>query len=189
MIDWIVGMWFGFWGLWLTWPALCAIFFWGVWGELDDGHLVNAISTIAISVLFWNVFDIPAVTIPYFGWAIEAHWIYAVLFIPVGFIWSFRRYKIFVTKRVASVAGKSTDKDALRRELEIKNNLNRMITWVLSWPVGMVSRAFEDIIFTLKDIALTFCKGIYNRILEKALSILPEVEEDDTVTGSAVRNH
>lgn len=197
MIDWIVGtvsfLWFGFWGLWLTWPALLVLFGWGIWGELDDGLTVNVISTVALSYVFWQIFDIPALTIPlsligFENWSVGAHWVYAVLFLPIGFIWSFRRYKIFCIKYVMNT--KSTDRDDVRNELEIKNNLDKVLSWVLSWPVGMVSRLFEDIIFTIKDIALTICKGIYNRILEKALSLLPEPpKKNDTITGFTRRNY
>jgi len=173
MWEWIVGVWIGFWGLWITWPALCAIFFWGIWGELDDGLIVNAASTILLSFLFWNTFDIPAVWIPYVEWTVAAYWIYLILFFPIGFVWSFRRYKIHATKCVAKNAGRLT-KEEMRRELEIKNNLDRVISWVLSWPVSMISRVFEDIIFTLKDIVMTLCKNIFNRILEKALKLIPD---------------
>ncbi len=178
-MEFVLGLWAGF----LIWPYLwmvvIGIFAWGSWGELDDGYIVNWLSCLLICAILWGVF--PFIQTYAIG--------ILVLYIPFGLLWSFWRYRAFCKKQIAvNEARKSIKygqptimtKDELRHRLKITSNIDRVLAWVFSWPIGIPARALEDIIMMVKDFILTFCSNIYTKILETSLTTV----SDDVIKES-----
>jgi len=168
--------------LWMfTWPAVGFIVAAAIWCEHRDSHGWTVISTIVLSVILWKMF---ALTSEQVMWG-------AALYIPIGFMWSFWRWKLHCDKIANEYAsGKAQKamarnvrsdrngkvdpaeqeraKQELRREIfdrvDPRRHVDKMIYWVMGWPFSLVERALSDLLNFVETLIRTTMQQTYQRI-------------------------
>jgi hypothetical protein len=179
ILAFILMIWGGLmWAFW-SWGFLAAIFIWGIWGELDDEDdaFVRGVASILISLFSWKFFGIPDQLMIY----------YAIAYIPIGFVWSFWRYRVWTKYKLGRMTTTSYTKEEIEMQLGIKENSSLCVAWVTSWPLGLPCRLFQDIILFLKDLIVNVFKGVYNWILRQAMKGF-DFKTEETLTEATGRN-
>lgn len=159
----------------LLWPVLAVIAILAVFSDHNDrtgwALIFGIISTI-IAVKLFGPFNR--------DYVIWAAWLY----VPVGCVWSFWRYKrwcdvkvVEVKKSLAlrrrtsaqdSVAFEAYKAESLR-EIGPTNNIGRITYWILVWPISMVSSVLSDIINLVERLVRDVLKKIYSSIYNSAV--------------------
>ena len=145
----------------LTWPTLCILFEFGV---LFEHHNARG----------WAVFvGLVAMAISYFYFAVPllAVAIYAGVYLFVGMLWSFWRYKRYVEAeveliRAGSYLARSVD------NLHPSRNLDTITCWILIWPISAVESITGDIINITQTLIQKVFHGVYHKIYTAATAPL-----------------
>lgn len=160
MVEFILGVLFSWW--FLGGLSVSILLF-----EYNDAYLWSALSTILLGILVVFALAVPASTIG----------LVLIAWIPVGFIWSFWRWRkhciavVSDTKRINgnySVWG-SNAKSRVQKATNIKENADLVVYWIIAWPFSMVVNVLDDIITTVKELVLRMFKKVYDRITASAL--------------------
>jgi len=155
---------FAFFAGWmLNWPCLIGLLALGIISEANEAH-------------GWAVFiGLISATVAYFFFSVTLATLLtsAAIYLVIGFIWSFWRYKRHADKIVEQYKDKSVDQKKYALEyLRPRRMLNEITTWVIVWPFSIVENITGDIIKIIQTTITKFFKGIYNRIFNNAASQL-----------------
>lgn len=162
MIEFLLASW-----LWIaTWPFLVGFLLIGVWGEYCGHHKFAAFTTILAGLAIWKMFDVD-----------PQHTMYAAIaYIPIGMIWSVWRWKVYckrTTQRTLQSLnddwGVTSPKD-LEEQLNITRNLDRLVSWVICWPISMIERAIGDLIHMIKIMITEWFGNVYKSIASNSVS-------------------
>lgn len=171
MFDWI-GLFFVTYVL--TWQALLIALLIGIAFE-HGGHRKSAVfaGLVAMAISYYY-FDVPLKTI----------WYYVALYIAVGLVWSFWRYKIYLSKEVKWLSDQKWDnqeeKEVAVKRLLPSNNLERITSWIIVWPFSVIENTLGDIITAIQSLVTKFFKGVYHRIFVAATAdLLARKETED----------
>jgi hypothetical protein len=160
MFDMLIGFVMG--GL-LSWPGLLTLTLLGVWFEYVESRAWAVFTGLVVAASAYLFFNIAFMDVL----------VYMGLYLLVGVLWSFWRYKRFVQKRVAIItplSGASMDWEIKR--LHPSENLSTITAWIIIWPFSMVENLCGDIIVAIEDLVRRVFKGVYNRIYESAIADL-----------------
>lgn len=178
---------------WFIWPVLLfSIFFdykefrgWAVFFAILAG--LGAYLLFKPS-LFW------------LGWG-------AVAYFPIGFMWSFLRYRRHIGKKVKAFNirtkellvektvhderaadhggnyGKfdledkvNTERAYLDRTSTVSHNVDRIIYWVVLWPVSVVQSILDDVIAAIEHFVTKTLRKLYDGIRASAFKNIEEIE-------------
>jgi uncharacterized membrane protein len=150
-------------GFMLSWPALITLLVLGILFEHNDAHgwaIFTAMVTTAVAYFF---FSVPLMTLA----------IGAVIYLVVGLIWSFWRYK----RHADEVVNAYKDSPAVTKQrvlamLHPKEMLSTITTWIIIWPFSMVENITSDIITAIQMLVQKVFRNIYHRIYDSAVAQL-----------------
>jgi hypothetical protein len=144
----------------LSWPGLAALLVLGTIFEANEAHGWAMFVGVVSAVVAYFFFAIPLMTLL----------IYSAVYLVVGFVWSFWRYKRHADYIVEEYSGRSLDaRRAAVYSLQPSNMLDKLTTWVLIWPFSMIENVLGDFIKIVQTFITTFFRGIYNRIYQAAV--------------------
>lgn len=120
-------------------------------------------------------------------------------YIPIGILWSFFRWGAYSRKKVVEVnkeiqrLKRSMDlpglgeesikkclyeidkyRESISKDLVVAKgeNVERIIGWIVNWPISILNNVFNDLIEALERIIKIYFRGIYNRITQDSLKNL-----------------
>jgi hypothetical protein len=94
--------------------------------------------------------------------------IYSLVYLVVGIVWSFYRYKRFIVSKIA-------DMQELNYRIESVSSyhpskmLDTITAWIIIWPFSLIENICGDIINGIETLVKSVFKGVYNRIYDNAL--------------------
>lgn len=151
---------------------------------LITGYLANWFALaglITLVILFehneargWAIFTAIIVAIvSYFFFKVDWQTIVvgAGIYVLVGVVWSFWRYKRWVETKVAALKNRSKeiDKYDLQR-LQPNENLDTIVAWIIIWPFSAIENLTADIINGIERLVTTVFRTVYTKIYESATS-------------------
>ena len=150
-------------GAMLSWPFVIGLLVLGCIFEANEAHGWAVFTGLVAAVVAYFVFNVPFADVL----------TYAAIYLVVGFVWSFWRYKRHCDKVVEDNLGTSDS----RREYAINSMrpsgmLGSLTSWVLIWPFSMAENVTRDIINLVQTAITKVFKGIYNRIYNSAVDKL-----------------
>lgn len=139
----------------ITWPALAIVLLLGIAFEHTGNRKSAVFAGLVAMCISYYYFEVPLTTI----------WVYVAAYVVVGVIWSFWRYRVYVSKMVESMAGytwkSQADKDRDINRLAPTNNLERITSWIIVWPFSMIENVLGDIITMIQSLVTRVFKGVY----------------------------
>lgn len=147
----------------LTWPALVVLAILGILFEHNGARGWSVVTAFAVAAVAYFFFSVSLLSIA----------IGAVVYIVIGLIWSFWRYKRHAQKVVAE--HKDSDARTKGRALEHlhpKAMLATITAWIVIWPFSLIENFVGDIINFVQDLVVKYFRGIYHRIYDSAVSAL-----------------
>jgi hypothetical protein len=150
-------------GILLTWPALIVLVLFGVIAEHNSAR-------------GWAVFWAAAALIAgffYFDFSLLALAISAVVYVAVGVVWSWYRYKRFVSDTVAANRNTSdSNKQRVIEQLHPKAMLGTITAWIMIWPMSFLGNVVGDLIDGIQLLVTKVFRGIYHKIYNTAVEQL-----------------
>lgn len=138
---------------------------------------------VALGVLFehngargWAVFSallLAAVAYMFFSVPLMTIAIGSVVYVMVGLLWSFWRYKRHAQKIVDQYKAEDARmRESALRSLHPKEMLGTITAWIMIWPFSMFENIAGDIINIVQSMVTKFFRGIYFRIYDSAVAAL-----------------
>lgn len=157
-------------------PGILAAFFGFVlgWGWVVLALLVVAgIIFEAHSSTGWAVFTgLLAATLAFFFFnaSLIGLAIVSAVYIPIGLVWSWYRYKRHAAKTVekAKALGQR-EKELLVKALHPKEMLGTIVQWILIWPLSMIENLIGDLIHMVESLVTRWFRGVYHTIYDSAV--------------------
>jgi len=155
---------FGFFGgLLLTWPAFIALVLLGILFEHNGARGWAVFSALALAGVSYFFFHVALLSIA----------IGTGVYLAIGVVWSFWRYKRHADDVVERFKdAMKQDKDDAIRRLHPKAMLSTITAWILIWPFSAVENVVGDLITALQLLVSKIFRGIYHRIFDSAVSKL-----------------
>ena len=124
----------------------------------------------------WAVFSallLAAVAYMFFSVSLMTIAIGSVVYVLVGLLWSFWRYKRHAQKVVEKYKGEDAKlRESALRSLHPKEMLGTITAWIMIWPFSMFENIAGDIINIVQSLVTKFFRGIYFRIYDSAVAAL-----------------
>lgn len=147
----------------LTFPALILLILIGIIFEFYD-NVLSVYIGIAAALVAYFMFSIPLTTLA----------IYAGIYLIVGIVWSFWRFKRYTDQKVAEYNEISYKRDyeynRLLEQISLKSSTGRIVAWIIVWPFFMIENLTSDIVKLLKSLVTDVLKYFYNIIVNNAVS-------------------
>jgi phosphate/sulfate permease len=150
-------------GFMLTWPALIVLLVLGILFEHNGARGWAVFSALVIAAVSYFMFHVSLSTIL----------IGSVVYIVIGLVWSFYRYKRHADSVVAEY--KNSDratKERVLARLHPKEMLSTITAWIMIWPFSMVENFVGDIINAIQLLVTKFFRGVYHKVYESAVAAL-----------------
>lgn len=153
-------------GFLVSGPALIVLIVFGVLFEHNSWRGFAVFTAIVSAIVAFFYYKIPLLTIA------EG----AAIYLVVGLLWSFYRYKRFVTKAVDKARERGSvsqsAKDQLAHELHPTRNLPTITAWIIIWPYSAIDNILGDVINAIEILVKKIFRGVYTKIYEAAMSSL-----------------
>ena len=150
-------------GFMLSWPALITLLVIGVFCEHYAARGFAVFTALITMVVAYFFFNIPMVTLA----------IYSVVYVVVGIVWSFYRYRRFVINEVASLKDITSERRIHELgKLHPKNMLNTITAWILIWPFSILENIIGDIIDGIQHLVKNVLHNVYIKIYNSAVEKL-----------------
>lgn len=147
----------------LTLPALMLLILLGIFFEFYD-NVLSVYTGIAAALVAYFMYNIPLNTLA----------IYAGIYLVVGIVWSFWRFKRYTDQKVVEyneIENKSTgDYDRFLARISLNSSTGRIVSWITVWPFSMIENLTSDIVKLLKSLVTDVMKYFYNIIVNNAVS-------------------
>lgn len=148
-------------GWFLSWPSLAILLGIGILFEHNEarGMAIFLIIVSAITAFFF--FDMTLAQVA----------VYAGIYLVIGTIWSFWRYRRYVRSTVERLrsSGKSPSYKAMELEsLAPSQNTNTIVAWIIVWPFSAVDNIAGDLINLLTELVNNVFRQIYASIYTSA---------------------
>lgn len=151
--------------------TLAALLLVALWVEHGLWHRSAAFLTVLATASAYVIFAIPL-------------YIFIPAYLVAGLVWSVWRWGIHCRKCTelakegklqsgswfeSGGLNKDQSRIALESAVSLKDNLDKLVSWVLGWPISMVDRAVHDTIHILKIAITEYFAKIYTSFSNKAL--------------------
>lgn len=124
---------------------------------------------VALPVSYF-VFTIPLATLVY----------YALGYVVIGLVWSFYRYKRYITDQAKMIrkSNESNDMKLIRaKRLHPTKHIDTITAWIIIWPFSAVDNLVGDFINTIQKLVTTVFKNVYYKIYTSVLGDILKLEE------------
>lgn len=162
-MDFILGF---FAGYLLNWVALSILLVLSLFCEVGESPGWAVFFGAVAGVVAINLFGIPLNTVLYA----------AVGYLVLGVLWSIWRYKRFVrteVQRLTQLYGKAR---TATEDLHPSKQTGRIVSWMVIWPVSLISNITGEFIHLLSSIVTTWLKGIYEDIYKSGVASTKKVD-------------
>lgn len=154
----------------VSWYGLLILLLLGIFFEHAGSRkmaVLTGIGAMVVSYFYFNV-DLKDVLVA------------AAVYLVIGVLWSFIRYRAFVRETVEYITTCVPEKYRRGRALDLapSNNLDRISGWIIIWPFSFVEHILGDIITAIKSLVTKVFKGVYHRIYTKLTAGLLDLPED-----------
>jgi hypothetical protein len=167
MTEFFLGV---FTGYLLTWPALIIFVTLGIWAEYcDSGFSLFFLLLLGVCSYF------------FFGLSPEIVGIAAIAYFPIGLVWSFWRYRRYVSHKVTDFNAKHnspSDRSYFLKSISPKEKLSSIVYWVLVWPFSMIENISRDLITFVEFAVKKVFDKVYTGIYESAIKDLKPSSDD-----------
>lgn len=147
----------------LTFPALMALILLGIIFEFYD-NVLSIYTGIAAALVAYFMYNIPLATLG----------IYAGIYLVVGIVWSFWRFKRYTDQKVDEyntiTDKRDSDYNRLLERISLKSSTGRIVAWITVWPFSMIENLTSDIVKLLKSLVTDVLKYFYTVIINNAVS-------------------
>lgn len=103
----------------------------------------------------------------------------AAAYAVVGVVWSFYRYKRFVSSKVADYKERSSGKTLTQGDLTTigyaihpAKNIGKITAWIIVWPFSLIDNLTSDLINAVQTLIKTVFRSVYTRIYDSAMADL-----------------
>lgn len=140
----------------LTWPALLITLGLGVLAEHFGNTKTAVFLGLTAVVISYIMFSVPLTTLA----------LILLGYVIVGLLWSFWRYKRFVSTGVKSISKNSGDNiiASRLRDLSPERNKGTLVFWILMWPLSLISNLIGDIINLIQKLVTEVFHKVYAKI-------------------------
>jgi len=154
-------------GLLLSWPIFLTLLFATLLFEHKEEEYWVIFLLLLTAIIAFFMFDVSWTNL---GLA-------AVAWLPIGFVYSFMKWKRHCTVTVQRMRdGKINAKEA-EKGVAISNNGSKVAHWIIAWPFSLIDLIVGDIF----DIIQGMCQGIFRRTYERvSAKALNEIKEAQT---------
>jgi hypothetical protein len=165
MIAAITAFFLMYWASWWSLGALCLV---GVLFEHSGARGWAIFAGLMSLLVAYFLFSIPLLSLL----------IITGLYLVTGTVWSFWRYKRFVTDRVANLKLRYAPSVVPERELKAchPNEMIKTISaWIIIWPFSMIENVCGDLISLLEALITNAFKNVYSKIYTSTIDkLLPK---------------
>ena len=154
VLDWVLGY-------VLTLPFLVVLLTLGILFEHNSARGWAIFTGIIATTVAYFYFKFPLIDALYgtLGYAVA------------GLVWSFYRYKRFVSKKVDESRNMTdSQKQYLIKEIHPTAMLPTITAWIIIWPFSIIDNLLGDLISAVEALVKTVFRGVYNRIYASAVS-------------------
>jgi hypothetical protein len=144
MITWLV-----------SWPALVVFFVFSVWSEHKESRGLAVFWALVAVVSSYFYFNVSLLDIA----------IYSVIYVVIGVVWSFYRYKRFIVAKVEELS--ITKSTAIY--YHPTKMLDTITAWIIIWPISLTENLCSDIINGVETLVKKVFKSVYIRIYDSAI--------------------
>lgn len=156
-------------GYLLTWPFIAMLVVAGILFEHNECSGWAVFTGMVAAVVAYCYFKIPLIDVA----------TGAVAYVVLGVLWSFYRYKRYVSKKVADILAyvatanvSDTYKQTQMSYLHPSKMLGPITSWIIIWPFSVIENLVGDIISSVETLVKTVFKGVYNKIYASAMKDL-----------------
>lgn len=147
----------------LSWPALVVLAFLGILFEHNGARGWAVFTALVLAAISYFFFSVSLMTIG----------IGAIVYVAVGLVWSFWRYKRHVDDVVEKNKGESDMRKAnALQQIHPKEMLSTITAWVVIWPFSMIENVVGDIVDAIQDLVRRVFRGVYQKIYDSAAARL-----------------
>jgi divalent metal cation (Fe/Co/Zn/Cd) transporter len=165
-------------GWFLSWPALAVLVGAGVLFEHWESTGMVVFLTIVTAVTAFFFFDVTLVQLAICG----------VIYLAIGILWSFWRYRRYVRKEVAErINSGSRVTDVWLARISPLSNTDTIVGWVVVWPFSAIENLAGDLINGITELVTTTFRRMYASIYEAATKDVRQQYEDEA-SRAAVRD-
>ena len=145
----------------LSYPVLIGLVVLGTWAEAADSN-ASVFFGICAGTVAYFMFDVSALHLVIFGFA----------YFITGIVWSMYRYHRYVQTTVDNFDRHMSDerKKSGMEYVAPERMSERIVAWILVWPLSMIQNLTGDIVTTLKNLVTNTLKSIYAKIHANASS-------------------
>ena len=162
-------------GVLLSWPILIGLITLALITEHNCAHGWTLVLTLVLGTITFLMFGLT--------WTVVG--LVALAWIPIGFAWSFWRWKRYCNSvvRDETESKKESGKNYtvatnyLESRLDPMQNIDLITEWVVIWPFSMVASFLSDIFDLIQDLIVGFFKRTYKRMSETALQQIKDLED------------
>ena len=154
-------------GLVLAWPFWIAVCCGSILFTHLGWHFWGIVFTVILGILTWQMLSLSWIAITTI----------LILYIPVGFVWSFFRWKkhcnVTVKEYKSSIC---TDRYDYTRKLDVKQNIDAIVGWVILWPFSLIDSFLGDLIDMVTSMIKTLFRKTYTTIANNSLAQIEEIK-------------
>lgn len=148
---------------WWVFVPLCLIIGWVVHNEEAGWAMFLTVCSIAI---LCGILQLSVVTIG----------IGAIVYLPIGLVWSIWRWKRKVNYIVRQVQDGDMSSDRGREEVLVRNNLQNLVSWVIVWPFSVVESFIGDIVELVQIAVRNWFRSVYEKISNDAIQKIDSIK-------------
>lgn len=148
-------------GWFLSWPALAILCGLGILFEHNEARGTAIFILLVSAVTAFFFFDVTAIQLATI----------AGIYLVVGTVWSFWRYRRYVRREVEIIKHGDYTPDVTSIKLGYltpANNTERIVGWIIVWPFSAIDNLVGDFINLLTELVNTAFRKVYASIYEAA---------------------
>lgn len=141
----------------ITYNSLFIFLSLGILFEILNCEKLTTFFVVTASLIAIFLFKIPISLIA----------IYLIVYILIGTIWSFWRYKQYIKKIIIEMTHRSEYSKTLELDgANPKKMVSTIAHWIIVWPFSCIQHTTKDIVNMLKDYVSVTLSRVYNSIYE-----------------------
>lgn len=157
------------------WVLIPALIF-AIWAELSDNHVSSAMFTVVGLVSAYFIFNLSPLLL--------------LAYLPTGYLWSAWRWKVYCKEclqkakegnldlsnwREVEKIDKESNRRILAKLTSEKDNLDKIVSWIICFPASVIERCASDLIFIVKSFVTGWGSRLYKNT---SANTLKEFDKD-----------
>jgi predicted membrane protein len=145
---------------WILLAVICGSLILTVYNEQFQAEFLFAVGA-------FGYFAYHLIKPEYIDWVSLAYFV--VVYLLIGLVWSFKKWFSFArVKYKEHIDREKRMEQEYPFKLNVKDHKERLIIWILYWPLSMIGYIIGDLFRDLIDWIISRFSGFYNYLTEKA---------------------